>query len=232
MTQAPLVDYYSKRAREYERIYRKPERQEDLATLRRLVAERLAGQEVLEIACGTGYWTGVIAPAVRSIVATDASEEVLQVAREKTYPADRVRLTAADAFQPAAFEGRFSALFAGFFWSHLARPRLAEFLRGWRMRLGPGRQMLFIDNRFVEGSSTAIAGSDRDGNTYQMRRLDDGSVHRVMKNFPDEDELRRAAAPIAARVEITMLTYYWMLSLETGSAPAERAAADRGESAG
>ena len=55
MKQPDLVDYYSRRAREYERIYHKPERQDDLGALRRLVAERLVDRDVLEIACGTGY---------------------------------------------------------------------------------------------------------------------------------------------------------------------------------
>lgn len=212
MRQPDLIDYYSRRAREYERIYDRPERQENLAELRRLVVEQLTGHDVLEIACGTGYWTSVIAAAARSVVATDASEEVLEMARHKSYPGGKVRFTAADAFEPAAIDGRFTALFAGFFWSHLPRPQLAGFLQGWCARLGPGQRILFIDNRFVAGSSTPIAGSDTDGNTYQMRRLDDGSEHRVMKNFPDEAALRRTIAPFGRQVEIALLTYYWMLS--------------------
>ena len=116
MKEPDLIDYYTRRALEYERIYHKPERQKDLGTLRLLVAEQLADREVLEIACGTGYWTEVIAPAARSVVATDASEAVMDVARHKTYPEGRVRFATADAFDPAAIDGRFTALFAGFFW--------------------------------------------------------------------------------------------------------------------
>ncbi len=58
---ARLVDYYAKRASEYERIYEKPERQNDLEILRNLFRKTLAGRNVLEIACGTGYWTQVVA---------------------------------------------------------------------------------------------------------------------------------------------------------------------------
>jgi uncharacterized protein YbcI len=42
-----LIDYYQRRAREYEAIYAKPERQADLAVLRQEVAERLTGRRVL-----------------------------------------------------------------------------------------------------------------------------------------------------------------------------------------
>ena len=82
---ASLIDYYAKRANEYERIYQKPERQNDLEILRNLFRKILAGKNVLEIACGTGYWTQVISQTANSITATDINEEVLQIARTKIY---------------------------------------------------------------------------------------------------------------------------------------------------
>ena len=57
-----LVSYYSRRAAEYERIYRRPERQTDLSTLRQMLSDELRGRDILEIACGTGYWTEWLAP--------------------------------------------------------------------------------------------------------------------------------------------------------------------------
>jgi ubiquinone/menaquinone biosynthesis C-methylase UbiE len=73
-----MIDYYSKRAREYERVYQKPERQADLGWLRATLRRELAGHRVLELACGTGYWTDAIAGTAASIHATDASTEVLE----------------------------------------------------------------------------------------------------------------------------------------------------------
>ena len=46
-----LKSYYAHRAHEYERIYHKPERQQDLANLELLLPQLLAGRNVLEIAC-------------------------------------------------------------------------------------------------------------------------------------------------------------------------------------
>lgn len=207
-----MLDYYARRAREYERIYHKPERQAELRDLERSIAGLLAGREVLEIACGTGYWTERIAPSAASIVATDAGDEVLEVARSKGYPPGRVHFATADAYNPAAVKGRFSALFAGFFWSHVPRRRLPGFLAGAARCLDPGGRLVFVDNRFVPGSSTPIAGTDDHGDSYQIRRLDDGSTHRVVKNFPDEVELRAAAATIGRDVTVTLLTYFWCLS--------------------
>lgn len=216
MSEQPLVDYYARRAAEYEEIYHKPERQADLAALKAHVRQVLAGSDVLEVACGTGYWTEVLAPVCASILATDAAEEVLAVARSKAYPPGRVRFARADAYDPDV-PGGFTAGFAGFWWSHVPRQRLPAFLDAFHRRLAPGACVCFIDNRYVEGSSTPLAGADAEGNTYQERRLRDGSVHRVLKNFPTAAELEAAVAGRAAGVEVTAFAYYWCLRYRLGA---------------
>ena len=65
--------------------------QEEIAILRSYLHEALAGHDILEIACGTGYWTEVIAHVARSVVATDLSHETLIEAGTKIYPPGRVR---------------------------------------------------------------------------------------------------------------------------------------------
>ena len=64
---ASLRDYYAARAAEYERIYDKPERQQDLAAMRAAVPPLFTGRDVLEIACGTGWWTRLIARTSRPV---------------------------------------------------------------------------------------------------------------------------------------------------------------------
>ena len=64
-----LETYYAKRAREYERIYEKAERQEELAWLRERLPQLFANRHVLEIACGTGYWTQYLAKTAASVTA-------------------------------------------------------------------------------------------------------------------------------------------------------------------
>ena len=75
-----LIEYYTQRAPEYERIYHRPERQPDLRKLEQLVTQAFGGLDVLEIACGTGYWTQHIAKRARSILATDYSGQLDPVA--------------------------------------------------------------------------------------------------------------------------------------------------------
>lgn len=57
-----------------------------------------------------------------------------------------------------------------------------------------------------------ISRTDEHGDTYQMRGLDDGSRHEVLKNFPTESELRAAVHGMATEVRVELLQYYWALS--------------------
>lgn len=209
---AQLVDYYAKRAQEYERIYEKPERQSDLASLRKLCAETFTSRKVLEIACGTGYWTQVISQTAESITAIDINEEVLQIARAKTYGCG-IRFHQGDVFglKPASQNG-FTAGLAVAWWSHLRKSQIDDFLRHFHELFPPGALLVFIDNKFVAGSNTPISRTDDEGNTYQIRKLDDGSAHEVLKNFPDEHEVRSRIGNSASEICWTELTYYWVLA--------------------
>lgn len=204
-----LEAYYAKRAAEYEKIFEKPERQADLARLRLDIAALFAGELVLEIACGTGYWTPLIAAKAESVLATDYNEETLAIARSKRYPKGNVRFERADAYALPAWPQKFSACYAGFWWSHVPLCKLEQFLTGLHERLQPGARVVFMDNRYVEGSSTPISRTDGEGNTYQSRKLADGSRHEVLKNFPSAAELR---ARVGRDVEITEYEYYWLAS--------------------
>lgn len=209
-----LAEYYARRAGEYERIYAKPERQDDLAHLRERLAVLLAGRDVLEVACGTGYWTAAVAPRVRSLLATDVNEEVLAIARTKPGLGDHVAFRRMDLHDAPALDRSFDGALAAFWWSHVRRAGLDAFLEAFHAPLAPGARVVIVDNRYVEGSSTPIARRDEAGDTWQVRPLDDGSHHDVLKNFPDEDELRATIGPHATTLDVEWLDHFWVASYE------------------
>jgi SAM-dependent methyltransferase len=204
-----LEGYYARRAAEYEKIFEKPERQADLARMRGDIPPLFEGRRVLEIACGTGYWTPLIAARAASVVALDYNEETLSIARTKAYPKGNVTFVRGDAYALPEWKPKLSACYAGFWWSHVPLSRLDAFLRGLHERLEPGAVVAFMDNRYVEGSSTPLSRRDAEGNTYQTRRLADGSTHEVLKNFPTPRELREH---LGAEVRVTEYEYYWIAS--------------------
>ena len=205
-----VIDYYARRAAEYEKVYAKPERQDDLKILRDQCRDLFNGRDLLEVSCGTGYWTECFAATARSILATDINPETLEVAQAKPWEPGRIEFAVADSFSLPDFGRSFDAGFAGFWWSHVPRERLQDFLTGFHSKLRPGATVAFIDNRYVEGSSTPLHRRDGEGNTYQIRELADGSRHEVMKNFPDEGELTSCLAPFADDLKVGFLDYFWM----------------------
>ena len=208
---ASLESYYARRADSYERIYAKPERQAELRALEAWLPTCFAGRHVLEIACGTGWWTPHGARDAASWLATDLNPETLAVARHKAVPA-HVRFAIADAYTLDAVPPQsFDAAFAGFWWSHVPIARLPSWLALLHARLRPGASVVMLDNRYVEGSSTPISRRDAQGNSYQQRRLDDGSVHEVLKNFPTRDMALALLAGTARHAEWVEHPHYWTL---------------------
>jgi demethylmenaquinone methyltransferase/2-methoxy-6-polyprenyl-1,4-benzoquinol methylase len=207
-----MLDYYAKRAPDYERIYAKPERQGDLAWLKARVGDLTRGARVLDLACGTGFWTEAMTEA-HTIVGADYNDAVLQIARAKGIAGASFVRADNDALPFRA--GDFDVMTAGCWWSHVPLQRLRQHIEGLHRTLGPNVRVLWFDNQYVFGSSTPIAYHDQHGNTWQRRALHDGSEHDVLKNFPDDRMLLETVADIAEDVRINRLQYYWTLEYLT-----------------
>lgn len=211
---ASMATYYARRAAIYERIYHKPERQTELRALEAEMPALFAGRRVLEIACGTGWWTGHGARDAESWLATDLNPETMAIARGRPLPAC-VRFADVDAYTLSGLgDEAFDACFAGCWWSHVPLPRLPGWLDLLHARLGRGARVVFLDNRFVAGSSTPISRRDEVGNTYQQRLLDDGSSHEVLKNFPGATAALALLEDRARRACWTQHRHYWLLCYE------------------
>jgi SAM-dependent methyltransferase len=209
-----LAHYYVHTAADYERGYDTEECQDDLEELHEKVADLLAGHKVLELACGTGYWTETIADVADSVHATDLSSEMLDLARARGLDSDIVTFSVADAFDLPAelIDEKFTACFAGFWWSHVKREDQERFLKQLRTKLGKDVLLVMIDNSYVDGSSTVIARTDLEGNTFQIRTASDGTRFEVLKNFPADSALRKRLAGSGREIRVMRLEYYWLLS--------------------
>lgn len=207
-----LAKYYATIAQQYERVYDKPERQEDLEVLRDKVADVLEGHTVLELACGTGYWTQLVAESAVSVLATDINDEMLALAQARGLP-DNVTIAKLDAFNlPDDLLGKFTAVFAGFWWSHVKREDQDKYLKQLRSKLGKDIVLVLIDNSYVDGSSTVIARTDLEGNTHQFQTTPAGERYEVLKNFPSDSHLRKKFAHSTREIRMKRLEYYWLLS--------------------
>ena len=208
-----MKKYYAQRADNYESIYKKLDRQVDLMAMEERLCSVLEGHRVLEVACGTGYWTQRFAPVATSVFATDINQVMLDQAQRKEYPLGVVKFSLADVFaMPSANGAQYSACFAGFLWSHVEREEQAEVLAQLVKVVGSGCVLVLIDDNDVEGSSAPIARTDSDGNTFQLRMQDNGSRVEIVKNYHTDSFLRKRIGLAARDIRIVRNDHYWMLT--------------------
>lgn len=213
-----MLAYYASRVSYYDAVYQKPERQRDIAFLKQYLPQRFAGLSLLEIACGTGYWTQFIAPTSSRTLAIDIMPEALEYARRRP-GTEHTQFVVADAYALPPGLGRFQAAFVGLWLSHVPLQRRQEFLRSLHRALLPGARVIFLDNSEVQCRELPIAERDSHGNTYQLRPLRDGSVHRVLKNFPTRAELWAMLPKNAEVTEYRLLDNFWLFEYALNSAP-------------
>ena len=155
-TESEILAYYAARANEYEKVYACPARQRDLLDLHKIIPAYLSGRHVLDVACGTGYWTRLIAPRAATVTGVDLSPEMLAIARAHQPMSAPATFVTGDAFALEQVSGTFDAAFVGFWWSHIPDYELHRFLTGLHQRLGAGSLVVVLDNRCVETGNSLV----------------------------------------------------------------------------
>jgi len=211
------VPYYAARAKEYDITsgYQRPEAAAALSPIRARYQLAFQERDVLELACGTGYWTKAVAVTARSVLATDVNPAVIAVAREKLASRDNVRFQVADAYSLKEITGRFTGAFAQFWWSHVTRQRLPEFLNALHSKLEAGSPVMFMDglgSRFRRGRRV-----DDTGDILEERRLRDGTRFEIIKNFPTAGEMKELLSGCADEVSFREYPFpgCWIVSYRT-----------------
>lgn len=189
---AEQIAYYRARAFEYDRVYAE---RVDLRELVTAVDELPIGGDVLELACGTGQWTGRLAARAHSMTAVDSSPEVLGIARARTASGD-VEFVQADVFtwQPPR---RYDTVFFAFWLSHVPLSRMGHFWNTVAAALTPHGRAIFIDEGPAEAAREEVAA--------ELRRLDDGSQYRIVKIFHDPTTLTDDLATLGWSADVRPL---------------------------
>lgn len=210
-----MQDYYNRRASEYEQIYRRddPVRLHELAEITTAMRNTLGGRDVLEIACGTGYWTERLVGSAHTITATDASPQMLDIARSKHLP-ESVTLLTADAYRLSTLKGSYDGGLANFWFSHIPKARLQEFLHSWHHRLASGACAFIADNTYQPGVGGDLVEVPGSADAFKRRFLGDGSEHMVLKNYYDREQLVSIFAPVSRNIVIHVGQCYWWVSYE------------------
>ena len=208
-----MIDYYNKRVEEYEDIYRRkdPERQAELDRIANRLHELFQGRNVLEAACGTGYWTERVYDHVSSITAIDKAENVIEFAGKKNLPASKVHFQIADVFEMKDVAEHFNGGFANFWFSHIPKKKIGAFLELFHSRLQAGSPVYFADNVYIEGQGGTLENGPDGDDTYKRRTLNNGETYTILKNYYDRDTLHGMFSKVSENVTVEYGKYYWQV---------------------
>lgn len=217
--------YYRARAPEYDRwFYREGRydrgRQATAAWFREvahvhqaLMALPLEGAEVLELAAGTGLWTQPLAERAARVTAIDAAPEMIGANQARLGAlADRVAFCQQDLLQwwPPR---RWDVVVFCFWISHVPQRSLDRFLAAVRAALRDGGSVFFLDGRREPNSTASDHRLPDDGEEVMLRRLDDGTEFRIVKNFWDPTELRSRCASAGLDVQVHETPTYFLYGI-------------------
>ena len=205
------VEYYRARAGEYDQWFLREGRYDrgaehraqwfgEIAAIRRALSESVKDRNVLELACGTGLWTEQLARESRSVLAVDASPEVIAINQDRVH-ATHVTYETADLFSwtpPTLFD----AVFFAFWLSHVPASRFESFWQIVKASVAPGGTVFFVDS-LLEQTSTATDHAPIDDSGVVRRKLNDGREFEIVKMFYQPEELERRLSQLGwqARVQ-------------------------------
>jgi len=211
-----VAEYYRLQAKDYHNKYYNGDYQSDTAGKPEieLLRNTFRGLDVLEIACGTGFWTEIAATSANSVVATDVNSLMIKEAGQRLSHLKNVSFKVADAYNIARLKGRFNGLFTVLFWCHIPRQRIREVIMSLNKLLEPGSPVVVIDQ--MHDSDLRKHKSDIHGNKLAQRRASNRNFT-VIKNIPDEaqmlDDLKNISSDV--KYSINNSSGYWSVSWRT-----------------
>ena len=199
-----MQDYYDQRAGEYvdwflrTGLYDRPETNEPfLSGLRQLEAELASFGEgrILEIACGIGWWTSLLAQSGSEVFALDYGPRMLAECRKRLALNDaQATLVRASAYALPFADNALDGCFFGFFFSHVPHEDVAPFLSEVRRVVRPGGRVCIFDS--------SLPSVDRIETEIQKRPLRDGSLHPALKVYYGPKGLTQVLEPFAERLTV------------------------------
>lgn len=206
-----LAEYYSKRSKEYDEVYHRPDktRLKEQKFLAEYTSKTFKRRLVLEIACGTGFWTKYLLKSAKKVLATDYSFNMLEIASLRLSKSSSVIFLQADAYNPPISIPKFNGAMANFWFSHIPKKKIKKFLDTLHSRLTKNSVVLMADDVYIKGRGGELIQKEGQ-DSFKRRVLKSGEQFDILKNYYSQEELEKIFSKYSYRLEIKYLTNFWI----------------------
>ncbi len=154
---------------------------------------------VLELACGTGWWTQQLVQYVGRVTAVDASAEVLAINKNKV-GTDKVIFIQTDIFNWRP-DTQYDIVFFSFWLSHVPAQKFESFWNTVRLALKPHGRVFFIDS-FKSKKNNKTPPFNNQNVVTSTRTLNNGKKFNIIKIMYDPKELEKRLERLGWRISI------------------------------
>lgn len=192
------IEYYRARAQEYDESISGAV--ELFAAGKAMLLKLGRFERILELACGTGFWTEPLLAMGGHVTAVDAAPEMLAIARER-FGDERIHYQQADLFkwQPS---GEYDLVFFANWLSHVPPSALDDFFGKVQRSIPPGGYVAMVDQHAPSVADEIIAKDE----IYAKRPLEDGREFTIVKAFYNLALLENKLKALGFEVSTTKFT--------------------------
>lgn len=219
------IGYYKARAVEYDDWYLRQGRYDygkswntkwftEVQELKAILKQFNPLGKVLELACGTGWWTEELIRYADSITAVDAVSEVIEINRRKLH-SSKVEYLQADIFNFHPKSHYYDVVFFSFWISHIPEEKFIDFWQMVSLGLKPTGRVFFIDNLQSEKAIMSGRPLQKTEVTVSIRELKDSSKFKVIKIFYLPKDLKQKLKSTGWEVSVGTTPNYFIYGFST-----------------
>jgi hypothetical protein len=116
-----------------------------------------------------------------------------------------------DAYNPPISVPPFTGAMAHFWFSHIPKKQIAQFLSSLHAVLKINSPIMFVDNVYQAELGGKLIRKKGSEDTWKQRTSQSKEEFDILKNYYTKEELIRIFSPYSNNVSVSYLTHFWVV---------------------